>query len=333
LHPTTLLGATRPARLAFYPERVEIAAYQHGIFPRSESVVAATRDLERGRTTREAVETAFRNDRDAFVTVQRDAGLGFFSDGLLRWQDLFRPLVDAATGLEADGLVRWFDNNSFYRTPDVLAPPVLSAEPEVFADLDPLPEPRVATLPSPYLFSRAARGLGIVEAAEAMLRPAAEFLVTRRCAVIHLAEPWIGFHGIDQAEWASFEKAVGVLTDGLAAAVVLHVFYGDAAPYLDRLRRLPVAAVGVDLVETDADAVGPQWETGLLAGCLNGRAAVLEDMDATAELAVRVAERAAPPRLFLSSSSELELLPRALAADKVRLLGALAARVREALSA
>jgi methionine synthase II (cobalamin-independent) len=161
------------------------------------------------------------------------------------------------------------------------------------------------------------------EAAEALVRPAAEFLVARGCALIHLEEPWIGFHGIDEAEWASFEKALGVLTDGLAALVVLHVFYGDAARLLDRLRRLPVGAVGVDLVETDASAVGSHWETGLLAGCLNGRATVLEDPDATAELVARVAEQAGPPRLFLSSASELELLPQPLAAAKVRLLGAL----------
>jgi 5-methyltetrahydropteroyltriglutamate--homocysteine methyltransferase len=314
-----------------YPDPVEIAAYQHGIFPRSESVVVATRDLERGRTTAEAVEAAFGDDRAAFLALQRDVGLGFFSDGLLRWQDLFRPLVEASTGLEADGLARWFDNNAFYRTPDVSAPPVLNMEPDVFADLDALPRPRVATLPSPYLFSRAARGLGVVEAAEAMLRPAAELLVARACAVIHLEEPWIGFHGIDEAEWASFEKALGVLTEGLRAAVVLHLFYGDAEPLLDRLRRLPVAAVGVDLVETDGNAVGAHWETGLLAGCLNGRATVLEDVDATAEVVVRVAERAAPPRLFLSSASELELLPQPVAAEKVRLMGAVTTRVREAL--
>jgi 5-methyltetrahydropteroyltriglutamate--homocysteine methyltransferase len=315
----------------FYAGRMEIAAYQHGLFPRSESVVAVTRDLERGRSTEEAVQAAFVDDREAFSALQREAGFGFFSDGLLRWQDLFRPLVDASRGVNADGLARWFDNNAFYRTPEVSAPPVLSDEPSVFADLDAVPPPRVATLPSPYLFSRAARGLGMGEAAEAILRPAAEFLVARRCAVIHLEEPWVGVHGIAESEWASFEKALGMLTEGLRATVVLHVFYGDAGPLLDRLRRLPVTAVGVDFVETDAHAIGPHWETGLVAGCVNGRATVLEDLDATAELVARVAERAAPSLLFLSSGSELELLPQPVAADKVRLLGAVTMRVRELL--
>ena len=293
--------------------------------------MSATRDLERGRTTHEAVDAVFGADRDAFVSLQRAAGLQYFSDGLLHWQDLFRPLVGGTDGLDADGLARWFDNNSFYRTPVASGRPALSQEPEVFADVDALPAPRVATLPSPYLFARAARGLGIGEAAEAILRPAAEALVALGCALIHLEDPWIGFHGIDRAEWASLEEALGVLTEALAATVVFHVFYGDAGPFLDRLRRLPVAAVGVDLVETDESAITPHWETGLLAGCLSGRTTVVEDLDATAELVTRVAERAGPPRLFLSSASELELLPQPVAAEKVRRLGALSARVRGVL--
>src|SRR5712691_3022242 len=56
----------------FYAGRMEIAAYQHGLFPRSESVVAVTRDLERGRTTEEAVEAAFVDDREAFIALQRE---------------------------------------------------------------------------------------------------------------------------------------------------------------------------------------------------------------------------------------------------------------------
>jgi 5-methyltetrahydropteroyltriglutamate--homocysteine methyltransferase len=311
---------------------VRVTAYQHGIFPRSEAVVGASRDLERGRTTSIAVDAAYRGDLDALVNLQRDAGLDLFSDGLLRWQDLFRPLVESSAGLDADGLVRWFDNNAFYRTPTVWAPPVLSTEPGVFADLDAVPTPRVATLPSPYLLSRAARGIGMSDAAESVLRPAADFLITRGCAVIHLEEPWMGFHGIDSLEWASFEKAIAAFAEGLVATVVLHVFYGDAAPLLDRLRRLPVGAVGVDLVETDATAIGSGWETGLLAGCLNGRTTVLEDLDATTELVAAVAERAAPPHLYLSSASELELLGPRSAAEKVRLLGSVTRRVREVLS-
>ena len=99
---------------------MEVQAYQHGIYPRSEDVVAATRGRERGRNSQEDVDRAFAADRVDFLSAQREAGLDFFSDGLLRWQDLFRPFVDSCDGLDAHALVRWFDNNSFFRAPEVV---------------------------------------------------------------------------------------------------------------------------------------------------------------------------------------------------------------------
>src|SRR5215204_701246 len=67
-----------------------VIAYQHGIFPRSEDVVAATRGLERGRVAQQAVDARFEADLDLFVQTQREARLDYFSDGMLRWQDVFR---------------------------------------------------------------------------------------------------------------------------------------------------------------------------------------------------------------------------------------------------
>ena len=75
-------------------------AFVPGIYPRSEELVQATRDLDRGRTTQEAVDAQVDRDLEQLVAVQQDAGLDLLSDGMLRWQDLFRPLVEAADGLE-----------------------------------------------------------------------------------------------------------------------------------------------------------------------------------------------------------------------------------------
>src|SRR5918999_3404283 len=97
-----------------------IAAYQHGIYPRSEDVVQATRDVERGRTTSDRVDEAFRNDREAFLELQRRAGLDLLSDGLLRWQDLFRPLVDGSAGVDGRGLGLGCAKKTFFPGP---APP------------------------------------------------------------------------------------------------------------------------------------------------------------------------------------------------------------------
>lgn len=135
---------------------VEITAYQHGIYPHSEDLVAATRDLARGRTSAEAVDEQRRRDRAAFVELQREGGLDYFFSGLLEWPDLFRPLVEASSGLAAGPLMRWFDNNTFFRAPVLDGSVRLDGERFAgSASLDGVPEPRVGVLPGPYSFARA----------------------------------------------------------------------------------------------------------------------------------------------------------------------------------
>lgn len=319
---------------------MRIAAYQHGIYPRSEDVVAATRGLERGRASLEEVDKAFQADREEFIRVQQDAGLDYTSSGLLRWQDIFRPLVEASGGMDARTLVRWFDNNSFFRAPEVTGELTLSGSlPKVFEE-DGLPEPRVATLPSPYVFSRAAQGHGdpnglMMDLTREVLRPVAEALAGRGHQVIHLEEPWLVYFGMDPADWDDFEKAITEIRDVVSTAgavVVLHTYFGDAGPYADRLRRLPVDAVGIDFVETDPEELGSNWETGLLAGILDGRSSPIESTEGTVQFASRVADMVSPPALFLSSNSELEYLPKDIASQKVARLGEVSARLKEQLA-
>ncbi|MGH2694376.1 MAG: hypothetical protein ACRDJJ_06100 [Actinomycetota bacterium] len=309
---------------------MKVRTYVHGIYPRSEALVAATRDLERGRTSEHAVEDQRRRDLDELARLQEEAGLDLRSDGLLWWQDIFRVLVDATSGLEAGALVRWFDNNTFFRAP------VVSGALEFDADGARLKSDRrngtsVATLPSPYMFSRASDSSNdaMLELASNVVRPAAEYLVARGCELIHLEEPWLVYFGIEDGDWEPFSRALEIVAAGLGARVVLHTYYGDAAPLQDRLNDLPIAAVGVDLVETDLASLRNGWKLGLVAGCLNGRNTALESAVATSELVRRAVEATEAPLVFLTPASELELLPEAAARRKILLLGEVAGKVKE----
>jgi 5-methyltetrahydropteroyltriglutamate--homocysteine methyltransferase len=316
---------------------IRVAAYQHGIYPRSEDVVAATRGLERGRVTPDEVAEQFAKARDDFVDTQREAGLDYFSDGLLRWQDIFRPLVGVSGGLAARTLVRWFDNNSFFRAPEVTGDLTVTAGvPTEFADGNALPLPKVATLPSPYMFSRALqsqedRNPLMMDLTREVLRPVVQGLVARGYELIHLQEPWLVYFGMEAGDWDDFAKAVSELRDvaGDGTALVLHTYFGDAGPYADRLRALPVDAVGVDFVQTDIEELGSGWETGILAGCLDGRSSPVESLEGTVEFARHVAEATGAPALYLSSNCDLEFLPSDVARQKVLRLGEIAGRVKE----
>ena len=94
---------------------MQLKAYAPGIYPRSEALVQATRDLDRGRKKQEEVDQQVDRDYEEFVAVQEQAGLTLISDGLLDWQDHFRPLVDRSDGLAARPLSRFLDTNTFFR--------------------------------------------------------------------------------------------------------------------------------------------------------------------------------------------------------------------------
>ena len=119
----------------------EIKAYAPGIYARSEELVQATRDLDRGRTTTEAVEEQREADLRSFLDAQREAWLDYLSDGLLNWQDIFRPFDEASRGLEPGPLTRFLNTNTFFR-----APTVTGEAPKL---VDPIGEPyfRIGELP------------------------------------------------------------------------------------------------------------------------------------------------------------------------------------------
>ena len=298
--------------------------------------MAATRGIDRGRVGADAVEQAFSDDQAAFVAVQKKAGMDFFSDGLLKWQDIFRPLM-GALGVKPHTLIRWFDTNTFFREPELEGKVPTVKNPGGIVATASVPRPRVATLPSPYMFSRAAhtdqdRNRLMVDLAQRVLRPAIDAAVAGGAELVHLEDPWLGYFGIKPEDWAPLAEALGLLHHDLKATLAYHVYFGDAGPHIAQLLRLPVDAIGVDLIETDVAELGSGWDKGLVAGIINGRSSILESLDNTVEVARHLADTVRPRNLYLTSDCELGYLPTVVAEQKVLRLGEAAHKAKELVS-
>jgi len=298
--------------------------------------VAATRGIDRGRVGADAVEHAFTDDLAAFVRVQRNAGMDFFSDGLLTWQDIFRPLTEVL-GVKPHTLVRWFDTNTFFREPELSGRLATASPPDGMVPAASVPRPRVTTLPSPYMFSRAAhtdqdRNTLMRALAKQVLRPAIDAVVAAGSELIHLEDPWLGYSGIAGEDWAPLRDALEILHRDLKATLAFHVYFGDAAPHIDQLLQLPVDAIGVDLVLTDVTALGSGWNKGLVAGVVDGRSSILESPKDLVEVARHLAETVRPRNLYLTSNCELGYLPTVVAEQKVQRLGEAARTAKELVS-
>jgi len=298
-------------------------AFAPGIYPRSEALVQATRDLDRGRTTVEAVDEQVDLDLQELVSVQQQAGLDLLADGMLRWQDLFRPLVEASEGLKTGALTRFLDTNTFYRAPEVT-----NAEPKLREPLDeryvaPLPRPRLATLPSPFALAQGT-GLPPLVFAESVLGPQLEAL---DADLVVLSEPFLAREDEPSLDdLAAALEALGRSTAG--TPLVLQCTFCDAGPLLARgLADLPVEGIGIDFYATKLSDL-PETDKLLLAGVVDARSSSLEDPQEIAAFAQELTGRA--ERVALVPNGDLQYVSEQIARQKLGRLGEAKAAVLEA---
>jgi 5-methyltetrahydropteroyltriglutamate--homocysteine methyltransferase len=287
-------------------------AFAPGIYPRSEALVQATRDLERGRTSPEAVAEQEQRDFQELVSVQRAAGLSFLSDGMLAWQDLFRPLADAAEGLDARPLTRFLDTNTFYRAVLVGGEPHLAT---------PLPAPDlpagewVGTLPSPLAFARAARDeVSAQKLAANVLAPQIAAWAGAGAAMIVLSDPFLAREG----GAGELLAALGELPEGVPLSLQLP--FGDASSLLPALADAPVAAIGVDFYSTSVNALPQAYPREIHAGVLDARSSAPESPDEIARFVEELLARE-PAGLALVPNGDLQFVPEPIARQKLTRLG------------
>ncbi|MGZ4282390.1 MAG: hypothetical protein ACXVFC_08580 [Gaiellaceae bacterium] len=293
----------------------ELQAFAPGIYPRSDALVQATRDLDRGRTSKEAVDEQVERDLAALVEAQQAAGLDLLADGKLRWQDHFRPLLEQADGLETGALTRFLDTNSFYRAPK--ANSATGGEPRLPGPLDeryvaPLPGPRLVTLPSPFALALGT-GLSAKTLAEGVLKPALEGLDAE---LVVLAEPFLTREDADLGDLA---EALEALAGGPKLA--LWLIFGDAAPVLARgAAELPVDGLGIDFYATHLDDVPEGFDKLLLAGVLDARNSLAEEPRELAAFVEKLGERGVE-RIALVPNGDLQYVSEPYAREKLARLG------------
>lgn len=300
-------------------------AFIPGIYPRSEALVQTTRDADRGRATADDVERQAEQDFAELLRVQEEAGLDLLADGMLAWQDLFRRLVDASAGLSARPLVRFLDTNTFYRAVLVDGEPKLQ---------NPLPAPELpsgrwlATLPSPYSFSRAAEREVSAEALAAnVLSPQIESYAQAGCALVVLAEPFL------TREPSGLPALLAALAElPRPVPLALHLPFGDASALLPELAEAGLGGIGVDFYATSFEAVPEGLETMLLAGVIDARNSRVEDATELAEFADALAARVSG-EVVLVPSGDLQFVSEPVAREKVLALGrARTATAKEAVA-
>jgi 5-methyltetrahydropteroyltriglutamate--homocysteine methyltransferase len=232
---------------------------------------------------------------------------------MLRWQDVFRPLVEAADGLEKGALTRFLDTNTFYRAPHAATDAPALSQPLNGGYVAPLPGPRLVTLPSPFAL---AHGTGVApsELAEGVLKPQIDALDAE---LVVLEEPFLA-----RAENGGLDSLAAALEKlGGGPKLALWVTFGSADKLFEQgLADLPVDGIGVDFYATKVSSVPEGFGKTLLAGVLDGRSSVPEEPGEIAAFAGRLSERGVG-EIALVPNGDLQYVSEAVAREKLTRLG------------
>jgi 5-methyltetrahydropteroyltriglutamate--homocysteine methyltransferase len=307
----------------FVLKEANLQAFVPGIYPRSEALVQSTRDLDRGRTTPEANDEQVERDLQELISVQQVAGVDLLADGMLRWQDLFRPLVEASDGLEPGPMTRFLDTNTFWFAPKQTGGAPRLREPLSGRFVAPLPGSRLVTLPSPWAFATSTE-LSPKEIAEGVLKPQID---ATDAELVILSEPFLARE--ERPDLGTLAEALELLTGGPDLAI--QFTFGDAKGVLEAgAADLPLQAIGVDFYLTHASDV-PEGLGGkrLLAGVVDARSSALEDPE---EIAGFVAQLPVE-EVALVPNGDLQFVSEQIARQKIQRLGAAkTAQAKEAVA-
>jgi methionine synthase II (cobalamin-independent) len=301
-----------------------ISSYTFGIYPRSEELIEAT------RKNTEILDSLFQSETEGYISAQKNANLGFVSDPLLKWDDIYRPFSNLAS-VNMSSLNRIYEMNSFYR--------ILSFDGSGFTDggnivqsnLDTsLPKNKTVAIPEPFTFAELHTSKEFKSKEDftiniaKMLRAEIDSLVKSGFEVIQLLSPSIAYN--KEVDFGIVSDALKIITDGLKAKTILHTYFGDVSTKIESLLDLPVSGLGFDITTTPASSIAKHSFSDkiLTVGIINSFNTAIEKPQECIKQVDEINAKTKPKESYVSNNFDLEYVPKEFAMNKISVLGEIA---------
>ena len=314
-----------------------ISSYTFGIYPRSEELIEAT------RKNTENLDSLFQKETEEYISAQKNANLGFVSDPLLKWDDIFRPFSDAEY-VKATALNRIFEMNTFYRVLEFWEHPWDAGNQKMNQTwgygnrihtnlaLSLLPKNRTVAVVEPYTFANLHTWtrfseLGVREFNKEiakMLRVEIDSLVESGFEVIQLLAPSIAYN--KEVDFDLVSDSLKIITDGLKAKTILHTYFGDVSKKIESLLDLPVSGLGFDITTTPASSIEKHSFSDkiLTVGIINSFNTAIEKPQECIKQIDEINAKTKPKESYVSNNFDLEYVPKEFAMNKISVLGEIA---------
>ena len=307
-----------------------ISSYTFGIYPRSEELIEAT------RKNTENLNSLFQSETEEYISAQKNANLGFVSDPLLKWDDIFRPFSNLET-VTPTALNRIYEMNTFYR--------VLSFDGQISStgcnlvqsnlDLSRLPKNRAAAIPEPFTFAQRHTSKEFKTKEDftinlaKMLRTEIDSLVESGFDIIQLLGPSIAYN--NEVDFGLVSDALKILTNGLEAKTILHTHFGDVSKKIESLLDLPVSGLGFDITTTPTTSIEKHSfsDKSLTIGIINSFNTAIEKAEECIEQIDEINAKTKPKESYVSNNFDLEYIPKEFAMNKISVLGEIASGAKD----
>jgi len=301
-----------------------ISSYTFGIYPRSEELIEAT------RKNTENLDSLSQKETDEYINAQKNANLGFVSDPLLKWDDIYRPFSNL-TSVNQSSLNRIYEMNTFYRILSFDGPNFINGGNTVQSNLDSsLPKNKTVAVPEPFTFAdrhiskefKTTEDFAINLAK--MLRAEIDSLVESGFEIIQLLAPSIAYN--KEVDFGLVSDGLKILTDGLEAKTVLHTYFGDVSTKIESLLDLPVSGLGFDITTTPASSIEKHSfsNKSLTIGIINSFNTAIEKPQECIKQVDEINAETKPKESYVSNNFDLEYVPKEFAMNKISVLGEIA---------
>ncbi|MEM2237032.1 MAG: hypothetical protein QXR26_00350 [Candidatus Caldarchaeum sp.] len=309
---------------------MKVRAYLVGAFPRTTSLIKSFRDFAKGKISYDQLSAEIDLTVRQIVSLQLENNLTYISDGMLTWDDLFRPVALSLNGVIIDGLSRWFDNNFFFKKP------VIVEEISVKKTLDSFFFNRMAlhglsakaVLPDPFTMAKLSENKTshrFEEIAYQLADAISQLASGLDGAVqIQLTAPALVSGKLSRDELELAKECVKIVKRRVAGELLLHMPLGSASAVFHQVLDFSADVIGIDLYKTSLNQITEHTiSKKLFLGVLDGRNTLMESNETVLETLSQVFTRTGLKELDIGPSCELEFLPYEIAVEKVRKLGEL----------
>ena len=307
-----------------------ISSYTVGIYPRSEELIEATRKNAKN------ISSLYLAGKKEYITIQKRANLSYVCDPLLDWDDIFRPFSKLKS-VKLEALNRIYETNTFYRrlsfdgTLDDAGSIIKSN-----LAISLLPKNRTACIADPYTFADVHRSTTYKKKEEfaiviaKMLRKEIDTLVKSGFKLIQLVAPSIAYNA--KVDFMVVKDALNIITRGLRAKTILHLYFGDVSKKIEKLLDLPVSGLGFDITSTPLSSIKNHSFSAksLALGMVNSYNTKIEDKGECIRQLNDIISKTKPKEAFVTTNFDLQYLPKQFAVRKILRLGEIAKGVKSA---